>query len=146
MRSFDPSIHILIVEDDDVDIQDIQRTFKKNKIVNPLHFASNGLEAFDMLYGRNGVTKLTPTPKVIILDINMPKMNGIEFLKKLRADPDLKSMLVFILSSSNDERDIISAYDFNVAGYIVKPLQFDSFQQAIGILDLYWALIEFPKT
>lgn len=145
MNILDISIHIMLVEDDEVDVLSIQRTFKKNKIANPLHVATNGWEALNKLCGWNGEKKLDPLPKIILLDINMPKMNGIEFLKILRADPELKSTLVFVLTSSNNERDIIAAYDFNVAGYILKPLQFADFTQSVSILNLFWALVEFPK-
>lgn len=145
MYLFDISIHILVVEDDEVDVQNIQRTFKKNKIANPLHFAPDGVDALNMLYGRGNMEKLIPTPKIILLDINMPRMNGIEFLKALRSDKDLKSILVFILTSSNDDRDKIEAYKLNVAGYILKPLQFADFTAAISVLNLYWTLLEFPK-
>ena len=79
MKVLDASIHILLVDDDEVDVQDVQRTFKKNKIANPLYVATNGWEALSMLRGDNGYSKLSPLPKIILLDINMPKMNGIEF-------------------------------------------------------------------
>ena len=146
MNSLDASIQFLLIEDDQVDAQDIQRTFKKNKIANPLHLALNGLEALNMLRGENDVKKLEPMPTIILLDINMPKMNGIEFLKELRSDPKLKSLLVFVLTSSNDERDKIDAYKLNVAGYILKPLKFAEFAQSVSVLNLYWALLEFPNT
>jgi len=144
MHQFDMSVHILLVEDDEIDIEDIQRTFKKNKIANPLHIANNRLDALNKLYGRNGEHKLNPQPKIILLDINMPKMCGIEFLKELRADPNLASLLVFILTSSDDDRDKIAAYKLNVAGYILKPLQFAAFSEAVAVLNFYWALLEFP--
>ncbi len=145
MELFDLSVHILLVEDDEVDIQDIQRTFKKNKIANPLHIASNGVEALNKLYGRNGEKKLDPSPKMLLLDINMPKMNGLELLETLRADPAFHSMLVFVLTSSNDDRDKVAAYKLNVAGYILKPMQFSEFTKAVSVLNLYWTLLEFPK-
>ncbi|MCP0912945.1 MULTISPECIES: response regulator [Legionella] len=137
------AVHILLVEDDEVDIQDIQRTFRKNKISNPLHIARNGVEALNMLLGLNGEQKLFPTPQIILLDINMPKMNGIEFLKKMRSNPDLNSLHVFILTSSNAERDKMAAYKLDIAGYIVKPLQFSDFTQAISFFNLYWTLLDF---
>ncbi len=145
MDSLDISVHILLVDDDEVDRQDIQRIFVKNKVGNPLHTATNGLEALNKLLGQNGETKLSPAPKIILLDINMPKMNGIEFLKAIRNDPELKSLMVFVLTSSNDERDKIEAYKLNIAGYILKPLQFSDFAQSVSVLNLYWTLLEFPK-
>ena len=145
MLTLNPSIHILLVEDDEVDVEDIRRVFKKNKIENPLHVAINGLDALDKLLGRNGENKLDPTPKIILLDINMPKMNGIEFLEILRKQPDLHAILVFVLTSSADEHDKVAAYNLNVAGYILKPLQLDNFIKAVAVLNLYWALLELPK-
>lgn len=144
MSSPDASIHFLLVEDDEVDIMDIQRTFAKNKILNPLHIAKNGLEALNMLYGRNGVEKLDPTPKIILLDINMPKMNGLEFLKELRSDPEMTTKLVFVLTSSDDDSDKRAAYGLHVAGYIIKPLEFTKFVSVIAVLNLYWSILELP--
>ncbi len=107
--------------------------------------AKNGLEALNKLRGEQGENKLRPAPSIILLDINMPKMNGIEFLKIIRNDPVLKPLLVFVLTSSNEERDKVEAFQLNVAGYIVKPVALESFTQAISILNFYWALLEFPK-
>jgi CheY-like chemotaxis protein len=137
-------VNILLVEDDDIDIMNVQRAFSKNNIANPLLVAHNGQEALDMLRGANGKPKITPTPKIVLLDINMPKMNGIEFLKELRSDPELKSLSVFVMTTSNDEKDKIGAYNHNVAGYIIKPVNFEVFLNAISILDTYWKLCELP--
>src|SRR5438874_1118515 len=123
MYQLDRSINFMLVDDDEIDIKDMQRTFKKNKIDNPIHIATNGLDALNKLLGKNGEKKLNPTPKIVILDINMPKMNGIEFVKNIRIHKNLKSLLIFILTTSNSEKDKIDAYNLNVAGYIVKPFQ-----------------------
>ena len=103
--NFTADISILLVEDDEVDIMNIKRAFKKNQIPNPLFVANNGLEALDMLLGDNGAIKIEPTPKIILLDINMPKMNGIEFLSKLREISTLKSISVFVMTTSNEDKD-----------------------------------------
>ena len=137
-------LNILLVEDDSVDVMNVQRAFKKNNITNPLHIAFNGVEALNMLRGINGKTKLNPQPRIILLDINMPKMNGLEFLKELRSDPDLKSITVFIMTTSNDDQDKIEAYKLNIAGYILKPLSFEKFVNAVSILNSYWKLCEQP--
>ncbi len=139
----DNTVNILLVEDDEVDVMNVKRAFKKSNITNPLHVAGNGLEALAVLRGDN-VEKITPQPKVILLDINMPKMNGIEFLRELRADNDLKSISVFVLTTSNQDNDKFDAYDLNVAGYILKPVELDKFMQAVTTLDLYWSMIEMP--
>ncbi|MBL6446968.1 response regulator [Fulvivirga sp. 29W222] len=135
-------LHILLVEDDEVDIRNVERAFKKNHIANPLHIARNGLEALDMLKGNNGVARLDPLPKVILLDLNMPKMGGLEFLQAIRNDPDLKSISVFVMTTSDEESDKFAAYNLNVAGYILKPLSFERFVKAVSILNHYWTLCE----
>lgn len=132
-------VNILLVEDDEVDIMNVQRAFKKNNIKNPLFIARNGLEALEML--REGQV---PFPHIIILDINMPKMNGIEFLKELRADEQFKSASVFVMTTSNEDSDKVNAYNFNVAGYILKPLSFEKFIASVATLDSYWKLCERP--
>jgi CheY-like chemotaxis protein len=145
MHVLDPSVHIMLVEDDEVDIQDIKRTFQKNNILNPIQVATNGLEALNKLHGLNGEKKLDPMPKIFLIDINMPRMNGVEFLQALRENPITQGALVFILTSSNNDRDKIAAYNLNIAGYILKPLQFSDFIQTIATLNRYWALLEFPR-
>jgi CheY-like chemotaxis protein len=137
-------LNILLVEDDSVDVMNVQRAFVKNNITNPLHIAFNGVEALNMLRGRNGKPKLNPSPRIILLDINMPKMNGLEFLRELRNDDDLKSVSVFVMTTSNDDQDKIEAYNLNVAGYILKPLSFEKFVNAVAVLNSYWKLCEQP--
>lgn len=132
-------VNILLVEDDEVDIMNVQRAFKKNNINNPLHIAHNGIEALELL--RSGSI---PMPPIIILDINMPKMNGIEFLQELRQDPELNRISVFVMTTSNEDSDKINAYNLNVAGYILKPLSFEKFISAVATLDRYWKLCERP--
>ncbi|KTD04689.1 response regulator [Fluoribacter gormanii] len=145
MYQLDKSINFMLVDDDEIDIKDMQRTFKKNNIDNPLHVATNGIDALNKLLGINGEKKIKPTPKIILLDINMPKMNGIEFMKNLRTNKKLKSLLVFILTTSNSEKDKIDAYNLNAAGYIVKPFQISDFMEVITSLHHYWNLLEFPN-
>ena len=139
----DINLNFLLVEDDAVDVMNVQRAFKKNNIVNPLFIAHNGIEALEMLRGEGGKEKI-PRPKIILLDINMPKMNGIEFLEAMRADPELKSILVIVLTTSNEERDKVAAYRLNVAGYILKPVKLEDFVQAMATLNLYWTLNQLP--
>jgi CheY-like chemotaxis protein len=136
--------NILLVDDDQVDVMNVQRAFRKNNIQNPLYVAHNGLEALDMLRGSEGCQKITPTPRLILLDINMPRMNGIEFLRELRKDPDLRSISVIILTTSSDDKDRFEAYHLNVAGYIVKPVSFEKFVSTVSVLNTYWQLCEMP--
>jgi CheY-like chemotaxis protein len=140
----DQLLHILLVEDDEVDIMNVKRAFKKNKIQNPLHIANNGIQALAMLKGDESlnIEKLNPLPKVILLDLNMPKMGGLEFLQKVRDDQELKVLSVFVMTTSDEESDKLAAYNLNVAGYILKPLSFERFVQAVSILNHYWKLCE----
>ena len=140
----DNLVSILLVDDDEVDCMNVQRAFKKSGISNPLIVAHNGIEGLDLLRGTNGVQKIDPLPRIILLDINMPKMNGLEFLKELRADKELHTMSVFIMTTSNDEKDRFEAYNHNVAGYIIKPISFENFVSAVSILNNFWQLCEHP--
>ncbi len=135
-------LNILLVDDDEVDCMNVQRAFRKSNIANPLTIAHNGVEALDMLRGTNGCAKIEPTPRIILLDINMPKMNGLEFLRELRADKDLHSISVFVMTTSNDEKDRFEAYNNNVAGYIIKPISFENFVTAVSTLNSFWQLCE----
>lgn len=133
-------LNVLLVEDDEVDVMNVQRAFKKNHIANPLWVASNGLEALEILRGG----EMPRSRRLVLLDLNMPKMNGIEFLRELRADPDLQGTPVVVLTTSDDERDRVNAYDLNVAGYILKPVTFINFVESMATLNKYWTLVELP--
>ena len=133
-------LHILLVEDDQIDQMNVRRAFERNKITNPLYVAENGLEALEML--RDG--RVPDERRLILLDLNMPKMNGIEFLKALRSDPKIGHTPVVVLTTSNDEQDKVNAYDLNVAGYLLKPVTFTSFVELTAALNKYWTLVELP--
>jgi CheY-like chemotaxis protein len=135
----DKPLEILLVEDDAVDVMNVRRAFKKNKLTNTIHEAKNGLEALEVL--RKGTL---PARHLVLLDLNMPKMNGIEFLRELRADPDLVTTSVVVLTTSNEERDRVEAYKLNVAGYLLKPVTFPSFVDLMAALNKYWTLVELP--
>jgi CheY-like chemotaxis protein len=132
-------LEILLVEDDAVDVMNVKRAFKQNKLTNRIHEARNGLEALDIL--RKGTL---PARHLVLLDLNMPKMNGIEFLRELRADPQLKATSVVVLTTSNEDRDRIEAYQLNVAGYLLKPVTFTNFVDLMAALNKYWTLVEMP--
>jgi CheY-like chemotaxis protein len=136
-------LHILLVDDDEVDVMNVQRAFKKNNIINPLYIANNGLEALEMLRGQ-GQQAIPGTRRLILLDLNMPKMGGLEFLRAIREDPDLRPLTVVVLTTSDDERDRIEAYNLNVAGYILKPVTFTAFVEAMATLNKYWTINELP--
>jgi CheY-like chemotaxis protein len=130
---------ILLVEDDNVDAMTVQRAFKDLKVTNPLAHAINGEEALDYLRNESNAK-----PCVILLDLNMPKMNGTEFLKIAKADKTLKKIPVVVLTTSQEEQDIIESFNLCVAGYIVKPVDYKKFVEAIRTIDLYWTLSELP--
>ncbi|MBD2168663.1 response regulator [Calothrix membranacea FACHB-236] len=138
-------INILLVEDDEVDVMNVKRAFKKVNITNPIYLANNGLEALNMLRGYGDQPPAIPTERrLILLDLNMPKMGGIEFLQELRSDPRLKTTPVVVMTTSNQDQDRVEAYNLNVAGYILKPVTFSNFVEMMATLNRYWILCEMP--
>jgi CheY-like chemotaxis protein len=130
-------VTILLVEDDEIDVKALRWAFDKLKIANPLVIARDGVEAWETL-------QEMPRPYLIITDINMPRMNGIELLRKIRQSEHCRDSIVFVLTTSNDEQDKIDAYDLNVAGYMLKSDMGTSFTRAIGLIENYWKVVEFP--
>lgn len=137
------TVHILLVDDDKVDVMAVKRSFRELKIANPVIEARNGIEALEYLRGENGREKV-PQPCLVLLDLNMPRMNGIEFLEELRRDENLRGTLVFVMTTSAAEDDRTRAYEKNVAGYVLKHRPGQSFLEAISMLEHYWRVIEFP--
>jgi CheY-like chemotaxis protein len=133
----DNNASILLVEDDRVDIMTVQRALRKNEISNPLYVARTGVDALKMLRG-DGLKKINPPPGLILLDLNLPRMSGIEFLRELRSDPELKSLRIIVLTSSNEERDRDAAFQYDVDDYIVKPHSFEEFNRAIATILALW--------
>lgn len=123
----------------------VKRAFKKSNISNPLYVAGNGLEALSLLRSQDGNPPAVPEERrLVLLDLNMPKMSGLEFLHKLRADPKLKAIPVIVLTTSDEDKDRVEAYNLNVAGYILKPVTFSNFAEVMVTLNKYWALCEMP--
>ena len=137
MRNSKP---VLLVEDDSVDAMTVKRAFKDLKVMNPLTHKANGEEALEYL-GDKGNER----PCIILLDLNMPKMNGIEFLKIAKVDDMLKKIPVIVLTTSKEECDIMDSFKLSVGGYIVKPVNYSKFVEAIRTIDLYWTLSELPN-
>jgi CheY-like chemotaxis protein len=133
-------VNILVVEDDEVDVESLKRIFAKKEIKNPVFYASNGIEALNIMRGENNHAKV-PKPYIVLLDINMPMMNGIEMLNELRNDEQLKDSVVFILTTSPREEDKHTSYKLNVAGYFLKK----DIKELVTLLSLYWELNEFPE-
>lgn len=134
------NVTILIVDDDEIDVTGIKRAFKKQGILNPVETVTNGVEALEALRG-----KLSGKPLIVLLDLNMPQMNGFEFLQEIRADKELRTTIVFVLTTSKSDEDKLSAYMKNIAGYLVKSELDSSFQKLIDLLTSYWRVIEFPE-
>jgi CheY-like chemotaxis protein len=133
-------ITLLLVEDDDVDAMTVKRSFLKQRIANPIVRAYDGVEALEML--RN---QTVSRPLIILLDLQMPRMGGIEFLTTLRADDDLKDIVVFVLTTSKSEEDLVKSYRQQIAGYFIKGEVGESFLDVVNVLDNYWKVVQLPK-
>lgn len=134
------TVNILLVDDDEVDVMNVRRAFSRANVSNPLYVATDGIEALRML--RDG--SVPPLRRLVLLDLNMPRMSGIEFLREVRADPALHALSVVVLTTSDDDRDKVEAYNLNVAGYLLKPVTFGTFVDVMSALNKYWALVEMP--
>jgi CheY-like chemotaxis protein len=132
-------VNILVVDDDEIDVKALLRAFKKLKIANPVTAAKDGIEGWEALQD-------LPRPYLIILDINMPRMNGIELLGKIRASEKYHDSVVFILTTSTDDEDKFEAYNLNAAGYMLKSDMGKSFIRAIEMIEQYWKVVEFPMS
>jgi two-component system response regulator len=130
----DEQIEILLAEDNAEDAEMTMRALRRNHIANQLHWARDGAEALE--YIRAAVR----APKLILLDIKMPRVDGIEVLRQLKADPATRAIPVVVMTSSNEERDVVESYRLGVNSYIVKPVQFDEFMQTVAKIGLYWML------
>ena len=139
----DKPVRILLVEDNEIDAMAVRRAFRKMSITNPITHAIDGIEALQLLRGDGADEPLAP-PYLVLLDLNMPRMNGIEFLSQLRTDQHLKRTIVFVLTTSDDEQDMLRAYDANIAGYLVKEKIGEDFVNLVNLLDTYWRFVEFP--
>ena len=145
MENFD-NPDILIVEDDKNDAMLIMRTLRKINLANNLLHLKDGAEALDFLFARNKFSSrnMLNLPKVILLDIKMPKVDGIQVLKQLKAHEILKMIPVVMMTSSKLENDVISSYNLGVSSFVVKPVEFESFAKAVSEVGMYWLLINQP--
>jgi DNA-binding NarL/FixJ family response regulator len=133
-------VTIVLIDDDDVDAMGVERALKKLKILNPIVRARNGVEGLDLLSDATAIHR----PYIILLDINMPQMNGLEMLSELRKDPLLSSSVVFVLTTSKADEDIVAAYQQHIAGYIIKNQVGDGFLKVMEMLDHYWRVVVLP--
>lgn len=136
MRNLKP---ILVVEDDHVDAIIVKRALKDIKVKNRIEIFNNGEEAVVHLKNNHA-----ERPCIILLDLNMPKMNGIEFLKLIKQDEDLKRIPVVVLTTSQEEQDRVASFDLGVAGYMIKPMDYLKFVEVMKTIDIYWTLSELP--
>jgi len=130
---------VLLLEDDRVDVLSVSRAFKELKIANPLQVVGNGEEGLRYLRDEDN-----PRPCLILLDLNMPRMNGLEFLKVIKNDEELKKIPVVVLTNSKGDEDMLQSYRYGVAGYIVKPANYLQFIEVVRVIDLYWTISEIP--
>lgn len=136
MRSSKP---ILLVEDDKVDAMTVKRALKEINITNKLDIVNDGEQALAFLKNPDN-----ETPGIILLDLNMPRMNGIEFLKIAKKDEALKRIPVVVLTTSREDQDKVDSFNFGVAGYMIKPVDYQKFVEVVRTIDLYWTLSELP--
>jgi CheY-like chemotaxis protein len=134
---------ILLVEDSPNDVELTLRALKKHNLANQIQVARDGAEALDFLFARGAFAKRAGSapPRVVLLDLKLPKVNGLEVLEAIRSEPTLKALPVVVLTSSREEPDIQRAYALGVNSYIVKPVEFDSFAKAVADTGLYWLLL-----
>jgi len=137
MKSIKP---ILLVEDDEVDIMTVKRAIKDLKLTNPLNIARDGEEALKFLRDSK-----KQKPCIILLDLKMPKMDGIELLRVIKKDEKLKRIPVIVLTTSKEENDKIDSFDLGVAGYMIKPSDYKQFIEVVRTIDIYWTLSELPE-
>lgn len=135
---------ILLVEDDDFEAKAIKRAFRHTKITNRITRAGDGVEALEILR-RQHPDKFVGDPVILLVDLNMPRMNGIEFLTEIRKDPKLKRLIAFVLTTSSDDQDINNAYDLNAAGYILKASAGDDFKKLTTLVDGFWTTVRMPR-
>jgi two-component system response regulator len=140
------TIEILLVEDNPNDVELALHAWKKNHIANEIHVARDGVEALEYLFGDEGQAGVIKNhkPKVILLDLKLPRVDGMEVLKRIKADERTKSIPVVVLTSSREERDIVETYRLGVNSYIIKPVDFEQFTEAVRQLGLYWLLLNQP--
>lgn len=142
------AVELLLVEDNPQDLELALRALQKANLANHIQVARDGAEALDFLFseGAHKGREFASAPKVILLDLKLPKIDGLEVLRRLKADPRTRSIPVVILTSSNEQRDVVESYRLGVNSYIVKPVNFESFSRAVRELGFYWLLLNRPHS
>jgi two-component system response regulator len=141
-------IEILLVEDNSNDVELTLHALKKNNLTNRIHVVRDGAEALEYLFGNGAYAgrDVNHTPKVVLLDLKLPKVDGMEVLRRIKSDERTRSIPVVVLTSSREERDIVESYRLGVNSYITKPVDFEQFTEAVRQLGLYWLLLNQPPT
>jgi two-component system, response regulator len=139
-------VEILLVEDNPNDVEMTLYAFKKNNLSNRIHVVGDGEEALEFLFctGAYSQRSMRNGPKVILLDLKLPKVDGLEVLRRIKGDPRTRIIPVVVLTSSREERDIVESYNLGVNSYIVKPVDFEQFTESVRQLGLYWVLLNQP--
>jgi len=139
-------VEILLVEDNPRDAELAMRALKKRNLTNKLVWVKDGAEALDFIFGPNSKedSKVRRRPKVVLLDLKLPRVSGLDVLRRLKSDPKTMTIPVVVLTSSCEEQDIVRSYELGVNSYIVKPVNFDNFSEAVSQLGLYWVLLNQP--
>ena len=135
-------IEILLVEDNPADAEMTLRALRRNNLANKVHWVRDGEQAIDYLFGTGAYARRSPAtmPKLVMLDIKMPKVDGIEVLRRVKADERTRGVPVVMMTSSNEERDVVESYRLGVNSYIVKPVRFESFLETVAKIGLYWVI------
>jgi two-component system response regulator len=139
-------IDILLVEDNPRDVEMTLRALRNHNLANKVHVAKDGVEALDFIFSRGAYLHkdLSHVPKVVLLDLKLPKVGGLEVLRAIKGDARARTIPVVVLTSSQEEKDMVESYQLGVNSYIVKPVDFDKFVEAVGQLGLYWLVINKP--
>lgn len=139
-------VEILLVEDNPADAELTVRALKTHNLANHLEIVRDGAEALDFIFatGAHADRHVQNTPKVILLDLKLPKVDGIEVLRRIKADERTRAIPVVVLTSSREERDVVESYQLGVNSYVVKPVEFDRFARSVSDLGLYWLLVNHP--
>jgi two-component system response regulator len=139
-------VEILLVEDNPHDVELTLRVFKKNHLTNRIHIVRDGAEALEYLFctGAYAARNIEDRPKLVLLDLKLPKVDGLQVLQRLKGDPRTRALPVTVLTSSREERDLVESYRLGVNSYIVKPVDFDQFAETVRQIGLYWMLLNQP--
>ncbi len=146
MSKAEPGDAILLIEDSAEDAELTMRVFKEKNLANPLVWLRNGALGLDFIFGRGAYAGRDPAqmPRLVLLDLNLPKVGGLEVLREIKSNPRTRSLPVVVLSSSTQDKDIVRSYDLGVNSYVSKPVRFEEFANVVAQMGLYWLLINKP--